>query len=177
MVTYRYGLDLILQAMARLRYEAPNIHLTLLGDGYYMETLVRMADELNLNGRVTFNWGFLPAENLPSIILTADAGIVPYRNDSFTDGLVPTKLMEYAALGLPSIAARTTAIEAYFKDTMVEFFEPGDVDDLTRCIQILYENPERLAELASGSEKFNQQYNWTKIGTEYVALVGRLSKR
>jgi len=177
MVTYWYGLDLILQAMSRLRPEAPHIHLTLLGAGQYMETLMRMADELDLNDLVTFHWGFRPAEELPAIILDADAGIVPYRDDVFTDGLVPTKLMEYAALGLPAIAARTTAIEAYFSDTMVEFFEPGDVDDLTRCIRVLYENPGRLKELARGSERFNQRYNWTKIGAEYAALVERLSKR
>lgn len=176
MVTYRYGLDLILQAMAQLCPELPGIHFTLVGDGHYMKTLMRLADELGLNDQVTLRWGFLPAEDLPTIILNADAGIVPYRNDPFTDGLVPTKLMEYAALGLPCIAARTTAIEAYFSGAMVEFFEPDDLDGLVRCIRLLYNNPERMVELRDGSQKFNEQYNWTKIGTEYVALVDRLNR-
>lgn len=177
MVTYRYGLDLVLQAIARLRPEMPDIYFTLLGDGLYIKTLMHLADELDLGDQVTLNWRFLPAEKLPGVILNADVGVVPYRNDPFTDGLVPTKLMEYAALGLPSIAARTTAIEAYFADTMVEFFEPGDLDDLVRCIRGLYENPERLTELARGSEKFNQRYNWASISAEYVALVERLGTR
>lgn len=174
-VTQRYGLDLVFRAMARLRREAPNVHLTILGKGDQMVTLMRLADELNLNDQVTFYFEFRPAEQLPNIILAADAGIVPYRNDYFTDSLIPTKLMEYAALGLPSIAARTNAISRYFDDTMVEFFTPGSVNGLARCIMRLYTNRERLAQLAHGIEKFNLHYNWTKIGAEYVALVGRLS--
>jgi glycosyltransferase involved in cell wall biosynthesis len=173
-MVYRYGLDLAIQAVAQVQHETPNIRLTLLGGGDYVPTLRQMSQELDLDDHVTICNELLPAEELPEFIRAADAGIVPYRNDLFTDGLLPTKLMEYAALGLPAIAARTTAIEAYFEDTMVEFFEPGDVDDLARCIRALSENLERLAELSQGSKKFNQRFNWAKLGAEYVALVDRL---
>jgi glycosyltransferase involved in cell wall biosynthesis len=173
-VVRRYGLDLAIQAIDRVRNDIPNIHLTILGTGDYIDTLMQMVQELDLGNHVTIYRGIRPVEELPEIIRTAGVGIVPYRNDIFTDGLLPTKLMEYAALGLPAIAARTTAIESCFSDTMVEFFEPGDVDGLARCICKLYNNPERLAELAQGSEKFNQRYNWARIGAEYVALVKRL---
>lgn len=177
-VTKRYGLDLALQAIAQLQQEENlNLHLTILGAGEYWQSLVRLAGELNLTQNVSFELGFRPAEELPQIIMTADAGIVPYRNDPFTNGLVPTKLMEYAALGLPSIAAKTEGIARYFDDTMVEFFTPGDVKDLARCIKKLYTNRTRLAELGRGIGKFNQNYNWTKLGAEYVALVNRLGSR
>jgi glycosyltransferase involved in cell wall biosynthesis len=114
------------------------------------------------------------AEELPGIICSCDLGVVPYRNDEFTDGLLPTKLMEYAALGVPAISSRTTAIEAYFSDTMVEFFEPGNVADLARCIRKLYNERDRLGELAQGCRKFNQRYNWAKISEEYVELLEQL---
>jgi glycosyltransferase involved in cell wall biosynthesis len=175
-IVYRYGLDLAIRAVDQLRHDIPNIHLTIIGGGDYVPKLVQMTQELDLKNHVTIE-GPRPAEELPGIIQTANLGIVPYRNDVFSDGLLPTKLMEYAALGLPSIAARTSAIEAYFGDTMVEFFEPNDVDGLIRCIRTLYKNPERLANLAQGSKKFNQQYNWAKISAEYAALVERLSTR
>jgi glycosyltransferase involved in cell wall biosynthesis len=174
MIVQRYGLDLAIRAVDRVRHEIPNIHLLILGKGEYVNALIRMTQELNLNQHVTIVNGLRPVEELPGIIRAADLGIVPYRNDVFTDGLLPTKLMEYAALGLPAIAARTTAIETYFSDTMVEFFKPGDVDDLARCIRSLWNSPERLAELARGSEKFNQRYNWSKLSSDYVALVERL---
>ena len=173
----RYGLDLAIQAVDRVRQDIPDIHLTLLGKGEYVDTLIRMVQELHLNNHVAIYNEMRPAQELPEIIRAADLGIVPYRNDAFTDGLLPTKLMEYAALGLPAIAARTTAIETYFGNTMVELFEPGNVDDLAGRIRNLYQSPKRLAELAQGSRKFNERYNWTKIGAEYVALVEHLNHR
>jgi glycosyltransferase involved in cell wall biosynthesis len=170
----RYGLDLAIQAVDQVRHHIPNIHLTIVGGGDYKPMLIQMAQDLGLNGHVTVSKPCL-AEELPGLIRKADAGIVPYRNDVFTDGLIPTKLMEYAALGLPAIAARTSAIETYFINTMVEFFEPGDADDLARCICMLHQDQERLAELAQGCIEFNQRYNWNTIGAEYIALVKRLS--
>lgn len=176
-VAKRYGLDLVLQAMDQVRQKAPAVHLTILGRGDHMNALVCLADELKLIDRVAFHDEIRPVEELPKIILSFDAGVVPYRNDPFTDDLLPTKLMEYAALGLPTIAARTTAIASYFDEAMVLFFNPEDPDDLARCILTLYSDPARLAQLAVGIKKFNQRYNWTRLGAEYVSLVDRLGIR
>lgn len=175
-VTYRYGLDMVLQAIAQLRQDAPDLHFTLLGAGDYQRSLVRMADELGIADQVTFYRKSRPAEELPELILSADAGVVPYRDDPFTDGLVPTKLLEYAALGIPAIAARTTAIEKYFGGTMVEFFTPGSVGDLARAIQSLYTDRERLAQLARGAEIFNRRYNWPDQSAAYIRSIDQLDR-
>ncbi len=176
-VVYRYGLDLAIQAVDQVREEIPGVHLTILGVGNHVPALKQMIQERNLEQHVNLRNELRPAEELPEIIQQAHVGIVPYRDDVFTDGLLPTKLMEYAALGLPSIAARTTAIEANFGGTMVEFFKPGDIEDLVRCIRELYHNPERMTALKQGSQSFNARYNWPKISAEYAALVERLGTR
>jgi glycosyltransferase involved in cell wall biosynthesis len=166
----RYGLDLAVQAIDRIRHEIPEIHLSLIGKGEFLPSLQELIEKLQLQAYITIDPLRL-AEELPDIICSCDLGVVPYRADAFTDGLLPTKLMEYAALGLPAVAARTTAIQAYFSDANTEFFEPGDVDDLSRCIIDLYHNPDRMAALARGSENFNQRYNWTKISKEYLSII------
>lgn len=169
----RNGLDLAIQAVDRVRSDIPGIHLSLVGRGEYLPHMTRMIEEHGLSLHVSIDDLHL-AEDLPGIILSCHLGIAPIRSDVFTDTALSTKLMEYAALGLPAIAARTTANQVYFSGTNVEFFESGNVDDLVRCILLLYHNPDRLTELARGCQKFNEQYNWTKIGAEYVALVDRL---
>lgn len=176
-IVQRYGLDLALQAIAQLRADLPDVHLTILGKGDFVDELLQMKQSLRLNGQVTIYDELRPAEELPGIIRAADVGIVPYRNDPFTDGLLPTKLMEYAALGVPAIAARTTAIESYFGDTMVALFEPGDAADLARCIRELAQCQERVDVLAQGTKTFNERYNWTRLGAAYVALVEQLGGR
>jgi glycosyltransferase involved in cell wall biosynthesis len=111
------------------------------------------------------------------MIKKADVGLVPYRRDLFTDGILPTKLMEYVALGVPVIAARTPVIETYFDETMVQFFTPGEPEDLARCILALHADRQRLTALAQNADRFNQRYNWKAVSAAYVALVERLNSR
>ncbi len=175
-LTYRYGLDLAIRAVGLVKDEIPGIRLTIMGSGDQRSDLLALRRELHLEPYVDLVDGWVPEEQLPDTIAQADLGVVPYRNDVFTDGILPTKLMEYAAVGLPCIAARTIAIETYFRGSMVEFFRPGDVDDLARCIRELHRSPERRSALADRSTRFTERYRWSAIGAEYVATVKRLGK-
>jgi glycosyltransferase involved in cell wall biosynthesis len=170
----RYGLDIALRALSIVRESIRDIHLTIHGNGEYRSELEELVDELRLQDCVEFSSRFVPTDELPGLLMKADLGIVPYREGVFTGGILPTKLMEYAALGIPAIAARTPAISAYFDDTMVSYFAPGDVEDLARRISELYRNWTRLAELTRNVQQFTQRYNWTTEGSGYVALVERL---
>lgn len=176
-VTNRYGIDLAIRAVAQAREYIPGIHFRIHGWGDARQSLIELIIQMNLEQYVDLSQDGILTSELPELIRQADVCVVPYRSDVFTDGILPTKLMEYAALGMPVITARTPTIARYFDETMVEFFEPGNVDDLARCILYLYQNPNRMAELARGSRNFNQRYNWTKIGAEYVALVNRIGDK
>jgi glycosyltransferase involved in cell wall biosynthesis len=174
-LSQHYGIDLILQAVSQLRQAIPQLHLTIHGRGEYLQNLRDLAKELHLNGQVTFSTNLLPMGELPAFICQADLGIVPYRRDVFTDGILPTKLMEYTALHVPVIAARTPAIEAYFDENMVQYFPAEDVNALSDAIIYLYINRVRLQQLSVESNRFNQKYTWDNISREYLRLVNRLS--
>lgn len=171
----RNGLDLAIQAVAQMRSEIPGIQLRLVGAGDYLPEMQRMIVELGVAENVTIE-GLVLAEQLPDILLTCHLGLAPLHSNPFTDTGLPTKLMEYAALGMPAIASRTSANVAYFSEANCEFFEPGSADDLARCIRELYQHPARLAELARGCQNFNRRYNWAKISDEYVDLVTALQQ-
>ncbi len=173
-VTRRYGLDLAIEAVAMLRDELPDLRLTVIGRGDDIEHLKQLRDRLGLQDRVTLRDELVLADELPALLAEADVGLAPYRNDVFTDGLLPTKLMEYAVMGMPCIAARTTAIEAEFADTFVAFFTPGDAADLARRIRELRDDRELRADLAAGTRRFTERANWKEIGARYVELVERL---
>lgn len=174
--THRYGVDLIIRAVEQVREEIPDIRLTLLGRGESLEDLVQLTEALNLQEHVTIG-GTLHVSKLPPLIAEADVGIVPNRSNIFTDGLLPTKLMEYVALGTPVIAARTPTISTYFDDSMVQFFEPGSVEDLAHSILSLYGDRQRLSQLAQQADNFNRQYSWERVSADYAALVERLNDR
>jgi len=167
---HRYGLDLVIKAMDKLRDQIPTLYFTLVGNGESREALQELTQELKLENHVEFI-NSQPAEELQRLIATADVAVVPYHNDPFTDSLMPTKLMEYAVCGIPSIVSRTTAITAYFEDDMVEYFQPGNVDDLVSAIRRLYQDPKHRKELAFNIRRFNEKYNWSNQSSEFVSWV------
>jgi glycosyltransferase involved in cell wall biosynthesis len=175
--TYKqhYGMAELIQAIAIVKERIPGIHLVLQGIGEYHPDMVRLVDQLDLHDHVQINNFARPAEELPALIRQADVGIVPNRNDLFTGELLPTKLLEYVALGVPVVASRTRVISRYFDDTMIEFFSPGDPASLADHIIELHEDPERLRELVRNSRRFVQDHNWKAISRDYVALVRRLA--
>jgi len=176
-LAWRYGIDLTLRAVASLRDELPGLHLTVHGRGEFLGELQCLAQELKLGEFVHFSTDYVPLRELPALIASADLGLIPYRRDVFTDGILPTKLMEYVAMGVPAVAARTFAIQAYFDEKMVRFFAPGDVDDLARCIRELYHDRKELAALAHNADRFNQKHNWRVQSAQYVDVVEHLGHR
>ena len=176
-ITRRYGIDVAIRAVDVVRRRLPGVHMTIHGIGEYRDEMVQLVEQLGLQSHIQFTSDYIPTSDLPKIIRQADLGVVPYRRDVFTDGILPTKLMEYVALGVPVVAARTPVIESYFDETMVQFFTPEDHQDLARAILALHDDQARLRDLARNADRFNQRYNWQKVSAEYVALVDRLHSR
>jgi glycosyltransferase involved in cell wall biosynthesis len=173
-LTHRYGLDLLLRAIAALAQDDRDVHLTLHGRGEALEDLQRLATELHLESHVTFSTELIATEALPDLIAGADIGVVPYRSDVFTDGILPTKLLEYVATGVPVIASRTPCVSAYFDESMVKLVTPGNIEELTSAIRSLHDEPRYRAELAENARAFERQHTWRRTSTEYAQLVQRL---
>lgn len=176
-LTHRYGIDLLLEAVARVREVIP-LHLILHGTGEYLVDLQELAARLKLDdGTVRFSTAMLPTHDLPQLIRTADVGVVPNRLDSFTDGILPTKLLEYVAIGVPAIVARTSATLTHFDDSMVRYFTPGDIDDLAAAIVDLHGDPEGRQRLADNARRFFDENRWQTTADAYANLVERASTR
>jgi glycosyltransferase involved in cell wall biosynthesis len=173
-LTYRYGVDLLVRAVDQVRKRIPGVHLSILGAGELRDELEALITELDLHEHVYLSADVIEVTELPELIRQAHAGVVPNRSNLFTDGLLPTKLMEYVALGVPAIAARTPTVESYFNEAMVEFFTPGDVEDLANTICRLHADNNRREALIERSDEFNQTYSWPTVAAGYIALVDQL---
>jgi glycosyltransferase involved in cell wall biosynthesis len=171
--TYRYGIDILLKAFA-IASKDHDIRMIVHGRGEYQEEIRCLVSELDLGDRVELSTKWISAEMLPNLIGSADVGVVPYRRDVFTDGILPTKLMEYAALGVPAIASSTSAVRAYFTDDMVRYVEPEDISGLAHAIAALASDPaERLA-IATNAQRFTSAHQWHDEAVKYVGIIDRL---
>jgi glycosyltransferase involved in cell wall biosynthesis len=174
-ISRRHGLDVALAALARLRNEGCDVRLRITGVGDDLPHLREQAGVLRLDGAVNFQEGWVRIDELLPVIRQADAGVVPILYDRFTRIMLPGKLLEYAAVGIPAICSRTETIEAYFDDSMVCYFRPGDVDDLAAKMRELYFHPEQRARLAAGAQRFFQQHPWDAQVQRYTQLIDRLA--
>ncbi len=102
--------------------EVPEAVLEIMGRGNWKEELEQFVETSGLSQAVTF-MGYLPLDDLISRLRTADCGVVPMPKNIETDLIHTNKMHEYMALGVPVIISRTKAVEAYYDDTCLCFFE------------------------------------------------------
>lgn len=168
---HRYGVDLLVEAAELLRSRVPTLRVWLLGDGEYRHDLEDSIARLGLGEVVTLSDGMLDVPRLRIHLEQADVGVVPNRSSVFTDDLLPTKLLEYVAMGIPVVAARTPMIESYFDDQMVEYFTPGDAAELADRLEGLAAAPNRRASLVAAATRFVEDHSWDDISIRYAGVV------
>jgi glycosyltransferase involved in cell wall biosynthesis len=172
-VTQRLGLDIAISAVASLRSEIPELRLKVIGEGDRLAHARTLVDKFGMHNRVSF-MDLVPVEKLPSLLVKADVGLVPYRPSSATHLMLPVKLLDYATLGIPVIAARLRTVEHYFGDGAVELFEPANVADLARAIRRLYQYPNLRAQLVERARQALDALNWQNQRTEYYRAIDSL---
>jgi glycosyltransferase involved in cell wall biosynthesis len=176
-LVHRYGADLAVRAVARLRERIPTLHLRLYGDGDLRPTLVALIDELHIADRVTLHPDYVPLDALLPLLAAADAAIVPHRADAFTHTILPNKLMEYLALGLPTVVTRTRTVQWHIPEDAVDYCEPNDVDALAEAIERLWSDPPHRRELAARALAFSNAHSWTDAAGVYCSDVDELAAR
>jgi glycosyltransferase involved in cell wall biosynthesis len=172
-VTYRLGLDVAICAMDILRDRLPEARLRIIGIGDYFETVKEMIRARGLEDRVSIS-GLVPLEGLPSALATAGAGLVPNRANSATHLMLPVKLLEYATMGIPVIAARLRTIEYYFSGDSVCFFDPGDASSLASAIERVCRSPELSAQLSANAGKVAEHLSWHEQRKHFLDSIDAL---
>src|SRR5690606_12166744 len=95
---YAQGLEKILEAARLLTGEG--IHFYFVGEGLAKEKLQKLAREWKLDN-VTFIPGVTDKGRLLQWYLTADVGLVSLKPSPLFETVIPSKLFEYGALGVP----------------------------------------------------------------------------
>lgn len=167
-MAHRLGVDLIIRAVARLRDRVPGLRLHLWGGGDDLDGFQQLARDLGIDDRVIFVPKGFPIEELPRRLAEMDLGVVGNRRSVAGDLMLPVKLMEYVALGLPAVAPRLRTITHYFTDEMVAYYEAENIQSMADAIYALYGEPELRARQVHRARAFLNQYGWERQGVELV---------
>lgn len=110
------GIDVLLDALHRLRTNGERVHLVLIGGGPLEADLRAQVARLGLEPQVTF-LGWVRNHDLPSYYAAADAVCIPSVQDAHgeTEG-TPVVLQEAMACGAVVVASRSSGIADVVRD-------------------------------------------------------------
>jgi glycosyltransferase involved in cell wall biosynthesis len=130
-----YGLFLMLEAMCKLRTEAVNYVLHLIGDGPDLQEARDYAHRNGLSDMVRFT-GYLPEDELGVYLKMADAFLAPLYPTVQDQARCPSKTYLYLPFRKPVLTCKIGESVELFTDERL-FFKPGDSSDLADKIRNL----------------------------------------
>jgi glycosyltransferase involved in cell wall biosynthesis len=122
------GLDVLMEACARLAKQRTEFVCYLIGDGPLRAALTSIAKANGLNDRVNF-LGPMPHAKLPDWYRAADVFVLPSRSEG-----VPCVLLEALACGTPFVASRVGGIPEIAGLGSSKLVTPGDAEELAAAI-------------------------------------------
>ena len=171
---WHQGLDLALSAFSRISPKVENAVFHIYGDGNMKPSLIAQTRELGLDSKVRF-FDPVPVHEIVKIMANADLGVVPKRADSFGNQAYSTKIMEFMSLGVPVVVSRTEIDQYYFDDSVVRFFESGNVEALAAAMLDVLSKPDLRAGLIANASAYAQQHGWDSRKADYLQIVDSLS--
>ncbi|MFW9928796.1 MAG: glycosyltransferase [Candidatus Thorarchaeota archaeon] len=173
-ISKRLGIDLIIDALSKAVKVNKKIKFNLIGEGDYLEEIKNKVNMLNLSDNIIIKDKFVPLEELPKIISEMDVGIIGNRLTLLSDYMLPVKLIEYVYMQKPVIAPKNAIISKYFKDDMVCFYEPENVDEMAEKMLYLCNNRETRQKYAHNALEFTKRYNYSTEMGKYQRVINDL---
>jgi glycosyltransferase involved in cell wall biosynthesis len=177
LIAPRHGLVGAVEALAKLRLEAPGARMQILGSGDGLAELRTRVDELGLASAVSLPTTLLPITEMPAFLGRAHVGLVPSQLDPWTEEVLPTKLLEYAVLGIPVITFRNPVIERYFPEDSVTYVHPATPENLLVAMRTLVAEPELARRRAERASEVMAQMTWDHQKLTYFEVIDRMVAR
>jgi glycosyltransferase involved in cell wall biosynthesis len=169
----RNGLDLAVEAFAKVRAVIPNAELRVYGGRNAF--LDRVLDSVRKQGLEGVHYlGSKKLEEIVKAIEECDVGIIPNQRNIFTEINTPTRIFEYLALEKPVIAPRVPGICDYFDEGSLIFFELGNARDLARQIEHVFHSPDDAREKLKRGLEVHRAHRWRDERLQLLGLVDEL---
>jgi len=173
-LNWHQGLDVAIRAFANIADRMPDAEFHIYGEGPAKPSLITLAKELEMDGRVFFH-DFLPSREVAAVMAETDLAIEPKRSTSaFGNEALSTKILEFMSLGVPVIASRTKIHAYYYDESIIQYYDNDDESELAAQILHLKSHPELRRTLVANAKRYVAENTWDARKHEYLQLVDSL---
>jgi glycosyltransferase involved in cell wall biosynthesis len=172
-IEFNKGVDLIVQALARLKTSIPDVFLICIGapNPLFMRSLRYQMIALGVEDSVDFI-SSLPRNQLGGYFRAATLVVVPSRSETQS-----TVLMESMAAGKPVIASDTGGNMMMVEDNETGLLFPtGDADALFLALKQLLLDPDRLQIMGDAARhRYANLYSLEKTGSDLRGVFAQIT--
>lgn len=170
-----YGLDVAVEALSRLR---PGLRwrLDVYGDGPWRPQIENAIARTGTDARVRLH-GRVAIDDLPRLLAASDIGLVPSLPEPYLEYSLSTKLLEYAAMGIPTAATDLATFRHHFTDAALRFVPGGAGPALTDAIEALVDDPAGTVAMGREAQRQAAAYDWDIQKARYLDIVTRMIGR
>jgi len=159
------NIGLLIEAFAKLKRERGVPHqLVLVGNAQWtFRGLTQLVASEGVNAQVVFT-GRVGDDELACFYTGADLFVYPSLMEGF--GL---PLLEAMANGVPVVCSNAGPLPEVAGEAAI-FFDPADVEDITRAIREVLETPQLRARLIAEGRKQVERFSFRRTAAEYLKL-------
>lgn len=168
------GLEVILNA-AKNFIDKPNIKFVFIGSGPEKDKLLQLKAELNLSN--VFFLEAISKKEMPFVLRSVNAAIIPLRKLDLFLGAIPSKLFENLAMEIPVLLGVNGEARHLFidKGNAGLYFEPENSEALTAAILKLIDDKEMAMQLGRNGRHFvNEYFNRENIAQNFFDKLNSL---
>lgn len=169
----RKGHDRVLEAVAKLSQEFPNIRYLIVGTGPEEGELRTLASKLEVSHLVHFV-GFVPDVDLPEYYRLCDLMVMPNREENGDIEGFGITFLEASATGKPVIGGRSGGVQEAIKEGCSgELVNGNDVEELVAKIRdFVMEQRKGQTMGMAGRQRAESEFDW-KLRAKYLHAVSR----
>lgn len=164
------GQATVLEAMAAVAAELPDLQYAIVGEGVCEATLREQARALGLDARVHF-LGRLAHADVQHLNARADLFVLPSSPEGF--GLVYTEAL---AQGTPVVACRGEGPEDFVRDGENGFLvPPRDAAAVAEALRRAFADPQRLRQMGEAGRVSVAGLTWQHNAEQHLALYAEIT--
>ena len=166
------GLDVVLDAAARLVRERPTLRLRIAGRGKDAERVAGAASVLGIAGSIDLI-GAVSDERRDELFAGAELMLMPSRFEGF--GMAAAEAM---AAGVPLVASDAGSLPEVVDPPRGGVVVPtGDAEAMARAVAALLDDPDRLRRTSESARSSAERFRWDHVADRHLEFLHAVRAR